>query len=66
MIDPVMGGFDMPSLIEMPITEKQIPHLNGILLILWHWGSADAPEWKEFNGNPEELCRRVKNPEGVD
>ena len=34
-------------------------------LILWHWGSVDAPEWKEFNGNPEELRGRVVNPERV-
>lgn len=34
-------------------------------LILWHWGSVDAPDWKEFNGNPEELCRRIVNPERV-
>lgn len=34
-------------------------------LILWHWGSVDAPEWKEFNGDPEELCRRVVNPQRV-
>lgn len=34
-------------------------------LILWHWGSVDAPEWKEFNGNPEELRARVVNPERV-
>ena len=34
-------------------------------LILWHWGTVDAPEWKEFNGNPEELRGRVVNPERV-
>ena len=34
-------------------------------LILWHWGSVDTPEWKEFNGNPEELCKRIVNPERV-
>lgn len=34
-------------------------------LILWHWGTVDAPEWKEFNGNPEELRARVVNPERV-
>ena len=34
-------------------------------LILWHWGSVDAAEWKEFNGNPEELRRRVVHPERV-
>lgn len=34
-------------------------------LIVWHWGTVDAPEWKEFNGNPEELKARVVNPERV-
>lgn len=34
-------------------------------LILWHWGSVDAPEWKEFNGNPETLRSRIVNPERV-
>lgn len=34
-------------------------------LILWHWGSVDAPQWKEFNGNPEEFKRDVMNPERV-
>lgn len=34
-------------------------------LILWHWGSVDAPEWKEFNGDPDELQARVTNPERV-
>ncbi len=34
-------------------------------LILWHWGSVDAPEWKEFNGDPDELRARVVNPERV-
>jgi hypothetical protein len=31
-------------------------------LILWHWGSVDAPEWNEFNGNPDVLCSRIVNP----
>lgn len=34
-------------------------------LLLWHWGSVDAPDWKEFNGNPEELRSRVVNPDRV-
>lgn len=34
-------------------------------LILWHWGSVDAAEWKEFNGDPDELRARVVNPERV-
>lgn len=34
-------------------------------LILWHWGSVDAPEWKEFNGNPEVVKNLVINPQRV-
>ena len=34
-------------------------------LILWHWGSVDAPEWKEFNGDPEVVKSMIKNPERV-
>lgn len=32
-------------------------------LLLWHWGSVDAPEWKEFNGDPEKLRSLIVNPE---
>lgn len=32
-------------------------------LILWHWGSVDAPEWKEFNGDPDVLRSRILNPD---
>lgn len=34
-------------------------------LILWHWGSVDAPDWKEFNGDPEVIKGMVVNPERV-
>lgn len=34
-------------------------------LILIHWGTVDAPEMTPFNGNPEEFCSRVLNPERV-
>lgn len=32
MIDPVLEGFDMPLLIEMPILPHDIPKLDGILI----------------------------------
>lgn len=32
MIDPLLEGFDMPLLIEMPITPDQVPHLDGVLI----------------------------------
>lgn len=34
-------------------------------LILWHWGCVDAPNMKEFNGNPEELAAAINNPERI-
>lgn len=34
-------------------------------LICIHWGSVDAPEMNTFNGNPEDLLDRVKNPERI-
>lgn len=34
-------------------------------LIVWHWGSVDAPEWKEFNGDPEVVKKLIVNPERV-
>ena len=32
MIDPVLIGFDMPLLIDMPITPQDVPHLDSILI----------------------------------
>jgi L-ascorbate metabolism protein UlaG (beta-lactamase superfamily) len=32
MIDPLLGGFDMPVLIEFPISADQVPRLDGILI----------------------------------
>ena len=34
-------------------------------LILWHWGSVDAPNMKEFNGDPADLAARITNPERI-
>ncbi|WP_128544784.1 MBL fold metallo-hydrolase [Larkinella soli] len=32
MVDPVLEGFDMPVLIDMPITPKAIPRLDAVLI----------------------------------
>ena len=32
MVDPLLGGFDMPIMIEMPIAAKDVPHLDAILV----------------------------------
>lgn len=32
MIDPVLGGFDMPIMIEMPLSASDVPHLDAVLV----------------------------------
>ncbi len=32
MIDPLLGGFDMPILIDFPITPKDVPQLDAVLV----------------------------------
>lgn len=32
MIDPLLGGFDMPVIIDFPIEGKQVPRLDAILI----------------------------------
>jgi hypothetical protein len=32
MIDPLLEGFDMPIMIDMPIGPKDVPHLDAVLI----------------------------------
>ena len=32
MIDPLLGGFDMPIMIEFPIKTSEVPHLDAVLI----------------------------------
>lgn len=32
MIDPLLRGFDMPIMIEMPVTASDVPHLDAVLI----------------------------------
>ena len=32
MIDPLLGGFDMPVMIEFPIAAGEVPSLDGVLV----------------------------------
>ena len=34
-------------------------------LLLYHWGSVDAPDFAPFNADPGSLYDRVKNPERI-
>ena len=32
MIDPLLGGFDMPVMIDFPITPETVPRLDAVLI----------------------------------
>ena len=32
MIDPLLGGFDMPIMIELPVSAGDVPHLDALLV----------------------------------
>jgi L-ascorbate metabolism protein UlaG (beta-lactamase superfamily) len=32
MVDPLLGGFDMPIMIEMPLAAADVPRLDAILV----------------------------------
>jgi L-ascorbate metabolism protein UlaG (beta-lactamase superfamily) len=32
MVDPLLGGFDMPLMVEFPITAQQVPRLDAVLV----------------------------------
>jgi L-ascorbate metabolism protein UlaG (beta-lactamase superfamily) len=32
MVDPLLGGFDMPTLVEFPITPADVPHVDAVLV----------------------------------
>lgn len=49
----------LDGVVKMAATYPRTP------LILWHWGSVDAPEWKEFNGDPEVVKSLVVHPQRV-
>ena len=51
--------FGLDGAIEMANAYPQTP------LLLYHWGSVDAPDFPPFNGNPESLPGRVQNPERI-
>jgi L-ascorbate metabolism protein UlaG (beta-lactamase superfamily) len=34
-------------------------------LLLYHWGSVDAPDFSPFNGDPKTLYKLVKNPKRI-
>jgi hypothetical protein len=34
-------------------------------LLLYHWGSVDAPDFPPFNADPDSLPDRVENPERI-
>jgi L-ascorbate metabolism protein UlaG (beta-lactamase superfamily) len=51
--------FGLDGAIEMANAYPETP------LLLYHWGSVDAPDFPPFNGDPASLPSRVVNPERI-
>jgi hypothetical protein len=51
--------FGLDGAIAMPNAYPQTP------LLLYHWGSVDAPDFPRINANPDSLPERVDNPECI-
>ncbi len=49
--------------IGLPGVEKMAAAYPDTPLLPIHWGCVDAPEWKEFNGDPEVVRNMIVNPE---
>ena len=60
MIDPVLSGFDMPLLIEVPITEAQVPHLDGILFVDKADEMVDPSELEEVSDSKSRRGSRIR------
>ena len=65
---------ETPDLILLDISDSRwhigkegVVRLTGAYpeskLLPIHWGCVDAPEWKEFNGDPDEIKNMIVNPE---
>lgn len=68
MIDPLLEGFDLPLLVDMPILPKDVPHLDAVLLTHCdndHFSKPTckhlAPVTKGFHGPHyvAELCNEI-------
>ena len=49
--------------IGLPGVKKLAAAYPETRLIPIHWGCVDAPEWKEFNGNPAVVKEMIDHPE---
>ena len=63
MIDPLLSGFDMPIMIEMPLAAGDVPHLDAVLVTHSdndHFSRADLPRPRAGHGHvPLDPLRRV-------
>jgi len=72
MIDPLLKGFDMPLLIDMPILPEDVPHLDAVMITHCdndHYSRVTcremAPNMAEFNGDPKQFAKLIINPERI-
>jgi hypothetical protein len=50
MVDPLLGGFDMPVMIEFPIATAELPKLDAVLVTHSNNGHYSVPTCRDLAG----------------
>ena len=56
MVDPVLRGFDMPLLIEMPLAAKDVPKLDAVLVTHSDSDHYSVPTCRDLSS----VCRETR------
>ena len=58
MVDPLLGGFDMPVMIEFPIAADDVPNLDAVLVTHSDNDHYSVPTCRDLAGVTREYTRR--------
>ena len=62
MIDPLLGGFDMPIMIEIPIAAADVPRLDAVLVTHSDNDHYSVPTCRDLAASPARTTRRSTSP----
>ena len=59
MVDPLLGGFDMPILIDMPVAAADVAHLDAVLVTHSDNDHYSVPTCRELAAVTADTTRRA-------
>jgi L-ascorbate metabolism protein UlaG (beta-lactamase superfamily) len=62
MIDPLLGGFDMPIMIEMPVAATDVPRVDAVLVTHNDNDHFSVPTCRDLARSPVGFTRRPTSP----